>query len=277
MNAFLMRSRDLAWWLAPLVALLALAASMMDMAHGADAPAAQAAVAKPVVPELLPEYNIGGGPESRSETVNRTLFNPTRRPAPTPVQEAPKAQMQRGQFVLTGTTVVDGKATAFLREVKTGKSRRVTQGESLNGMSVTEVKPDRVKLTMGDESEEVTLKVIANPRSTPGAPPPPMVAGGAPAGSPGAPGVPQSGVIVDGPGVGQTPEQMAQQLLERRRAARARGDPTSPPVAPGPAGAPQANVNGGANAPAAAAQGTPATWADVFRQYQQRSGVAPQR
>src|SRR5581483_1369744 len=210
MNAFLMRSRDLAWWLAPLVALLALAASMMDMAHGADAPAAQAAVAKPVVPELLPEYNIGGGPESRSETVNRTLFNPTRRPAPTPVQEAPKAQMQRGQFVLTGTTVVDGKATAFLREVKTGKSRRVTQGESLNGMSVTEVKPDRVKLTMGDESEEVTLKVIANPRSTPGAPPPPMVAGGAPAGSPGAPGVPQSGVIVDGPGVGQTPEQMAQ-------------------------------------------------------------------
>jgi hypothetical protein len=274
MTLFSIRPRELLWWLAPLPALFAFAAAVMGSAHGADAPVVAPAAPKPVVPELLPEYSVGGGPETRADTVNRTLFNPTRRPAPTPVQEAPKPQMQRGQFVLTGTTVVEGKATAFLRDVKTGKSRRVAQGDNVNGLTVAEVKPDHVKLTMGDESEDVTLKVIANPRATPNPTPPALVAGALPAMVPGAP---QPGVVVDGPGVTQTPEQMAQQLLERRRAARARGEPATavnsdvpPPAAPG---APQTR----GNAPAAPAQGTSSTWADVFRQYQQRSGVAPQR
>ena len=37
---------------------------------------------KPVVTALLPEYAIAGGTAARAETVERTLFNPTRRPAP---------------------------------------------------------------------------------------------------------------------------------------------------------------------------------------------------
>ena len=52
-------------------------------------------------------------------TVERTLFNPTRRPgAAARSPTAAKPTMQRGQFALTGTMVVDGKATAFLREVE---------------------------------------------------------------------------------------------------------------------------------------------------------------
>ena len=74
--------------------------------------------------------------------------------------------MQRGQFALAGTLMVDGKATAFLREVQGGKSRRVTQGESINGMTVVEIKPDRVKLALGDESEELPLKIAKGPRTT---------------------------------------------------------------------------------------------------------------
>ena len=81
------------------------------------------------------------------------------------VAEAAKPRMQRGQFALTGTMVVDGKSTAFLREVAGGKSRRVQQGETINGMLVAEVKPDRVRLTLGDESEELVLKVATNPQA----------------------------------------------------------------------------------------------------------------
>ncbi len=66
--------------------------------------------------------------------------------------------MQRGQFALTGTTLIDGKSTAFLRETAGGKSRRVHQGETINGMTVAEVKPDRVRLTLGDESEDLVLQ-----------------------------------------------------------------------------------------------------------------------
>ena len=127
---------------------------------------AEPIVAKPVPVSLLPEFTIAGGLAARPETVARTLFNPTRRPAPPVVAEAPKPRMQRGQFALTGTLVVDGKSTAFLREVAGGKARRVLQGETINGLVVAEVKPDRVRLALGDESEELMLKVQTNPRPT---------------------------------------------------------------------------------------------------------------
>ena len=91
---------------------------------------------QPVSVALLPEYRINGGVDVRRETVNRTLFNPTRRPAPPAIATAAASSLQPGQFVLTGTTVVDKKATAFLREVNGGRSRRVQLGETINGMLV---------------------------------------------------------------------------------------------------------------------------------------------
>ena len=63
--------------------------------------------------------------------------------------------MQRGQFTLAGTLIVDGNSTAYLKEAASGKQRRVKQGEQVNGMTVAEVKPDRVRLTLGDEAEEL--------------------------------------------------------------------------------------------------------------------------
>ena len=276
MNAILDRARDLAWWVASLAALLLVVGVEVDWAHqvGPTALAAGAVSApKPVDPTLLPEYAIPGGVESRTETVNRTLFNPTRRPAPTPASpEAPKPQMARGQFALAGTTVVDGKSTAFLREVKTGKFRRVHQGDTIDGMLVTEVKPDRVKLAMGGDTEELVLKVAANPRPTP-ALPAPMAA------MPGQPPFVQPG---------QTPEQAAQLLLQRRRAARAaaaaRNANENPlvhlPAAPATSN-PAPVINGSAAraatptvaAPRASppAPGQPTTWADVFNRYQQQA------
>ena len=130
-----------------------------------------------MVASLLPEYAIVGGAGGHTEMVQRTLFNPTRRPAPAAL-EAGAGRLQRGQFALTGTLVIDGKSTAYLREVAGNKPRRVLAGDKINGMLVAEVKPDRVKLTLGDESEELMLKIATNPRPT--APPRRAAAAAAP-------------------------------------------------------------------------------------------------
>ena len=176
-----------AWWMVPLAVAIAFLGWETDWGR-ALAPVPEPAepiVAKPVPVSVLPDFTVAGGLAARPETVARTLFNPTRRPAPPVVAEAPKPTMKRGQFTLTGTLVVDGKSTAFLREVAGGKARRVLQGESINGLVVAEVKPDRVRLTMGDESEELILKVQTNPKPTAvaAAPPPVGAAGARPAGS----------------------------------------------------------------------------------------------
>ncbi|MEP7206589.1 MAG: hypothetical protein ABI920_06600 [Casimicrobiaceae bacterium] len=283
-HTLLNNARDLAWWLVPAATLFVIVGlEVRTLRHpaAAAAPESVPAVAKAVdaVPAVLPEYGITGSLESHQETVERPLFVPTRRPAPTPTQEVPKPTMPKGQFALTGTTVVDGKGTAFLREVKGGKFRRVQQGDTINGMRVSEVNHDRVKFVMGDESEELTLKVAVNPKPTPGIPvappgPPTAIAGGAAAGQP-----------------PQTPQQAAQTLIERRRAARAaaaQGQSAPPPPAQGnPQGtnglagrrsaAAAAQREAARDAPAATPGAAGGTWGDVFKQYQERAGTPPGR
>ena len=272
--------RELAWWVLPLGALAVILGVEVDWGQRSapPAPPASPATPAPVLATVLPEYTIPGGPDAHAETVDRTLFNPTRRPAPTPTVEAPKPQMPRGTFALTGTTVVEGKSTAFLRDVKTGRSRRVQEGDTIDGMKVAEVKPDRVKLTMHGESEDVTLKVATNPRPTPQ----PVVAAAPPAGPAGAPPAPPPGSIPSVAGAPAAPTD-AQTLLERRRAARAAQAAAAAAQAAHAAqaaqagGAPAAPALPGA-APAAGQPGQPgqpdqAGWAAVYRQYQQRSPV----
>lgn len=227
-------------WALPLAVLAVLLGWETDWGNAVESlPQPAAATApEPVVASLLPDYTIAGGVAARTETVQRTLFNPTRRPAPPMAQDGGPGRLQRGQFALTGTTVSQGRNTAFLREVAGNKSRRVQAGETINGILVTEVAPDRVKLVLGDETEELVLKVATNPRPTvaPAAPP----AAPAPvAAAPGAPAQPVTGVAQDA----------AQTLAERRRAARAAAaaasaaTPTAPPAAPAAPGAPAAAVD----------------------------------
>lgn len=219
MNPLLRRYGGLAVWL--------LAFAVVAVAIGRETqwgsqiivqpPAVDATRAAPVSVALLPEYQIEGGAEARRETVDRPAFVPTRRPSPPPVPPAAAApKMQRGQFMLTGTAVVDDKSIAFLKESAGGKARTVRTGETINGMTVAEVKADRVKLVMGSESEELTLKVAAGPRVTiqPAAPAPP--------GQPGAPGAPPvPGAPNQAAAAAAPPPDSDMSILERRRAARA--------------------------------------------------------
>jgi hypothetical protein len=169
------RARSWAWWLLPAVALGALIGWEIDWGrHLLRAPSAPAPIApKPVESAVLPEYSLEGGLAMRSETVNRTLFNPTRRPAPVLAAEGGLRRIQPGQFLLVGTAVTGDRKIAFLKEVSGGKARTVRQGDEINGMQVALVAADRVKLTAGDESEELTLKVARGPKTTLAAAPPP--------------------------------------------------------------------------------------------------------
>lgn len=158
-----------ALWLVPF-ALLALAIGAQtgwgsDLSPGplSEDPVVPA----PVTTAIAPEFRIDGGLDGMKSTVERPLFNATRRPAPPAVAEAAKPTIQRGQFVLTGTMITDKGAIAYLKEASgQGKARSVKKGESINGMTVAEVQPDRVRLALGDETEDLELKVAKGPKTT---------------------------------------------------------------------------------------------------------------
>jgi len=225
MPSFDARLRAWLIWLAPFVAVALLLGWETDWGRTLKrVPRLDTTVQpQPVSVALLPEFSVPGAADARRDTVERTLFNPTRRPAPpAPPPAAAAPTMPKGTFTLTGTTVVDGKATAFLREVNGGKVRRVQKGETVNGMLVDDVKPDRVRLTVAGDAEEVTMKIATGPRTTIQ----PAVAGPA-GGTAGPPGQP---MLVPGPGqpVAQAAppqppvvQDVADVLAQRRRAARA--------------------------------------------------------
>jgi hypothetical protein len=269
MTPAMYRWRSRLWWLVPALALgvlLGIELGWGRQVHRLPEPA-PVLEARPVTPTLLPEYKIEGGVAGRAETVNRTLFNPTRRPAPTVVADAGRSQIQRGQFVLTGTSLAGERNIAFLKEVAGGKSRTVRQGEQINGMLVAEVKPDRVRLTLGSDSEELVLKIAAGPRTTIG-PIPPVAAPPAPA-MPFGPSPPASQL-----GVPSAVRPDAAQVMEqRRRAARAATQAEgAPPVAPTPVPGPSTVLPGSAPA---AGQGTAASpdpaWNEVYERMRQRT------
>jgi len=250
------------WWLAPL-ALIAVAIVLeTQLGRGMNPqPPAEAPIEpKPVVTAMLPEYAIDGGAAARTDTVQRTLFNPTRRPAPTLASDKGASRMQRGQFTLAGTLIVDGNNTAYLKEASSGKQRRVKQGEQVNGMTVAEVRPDRVRLTLGDEAEEITLKVATNPRQTPAA----VASSTTPAGTP----MPVPMPAAAGPTVAGAPGNESVELARRRAAARAAaaGQAAAAPSTPAPTVA----------TPAGAAAPDPG-WADVGKALQENTPVGARR
>ena len=232
MTALSSSFRAMLWWLVPLEALAVLIGFEVDWGRGIRKPMPdEAPVApKPVATALLPDFQVEGGLAAHGETAGRTLFNPTRRPAPVQAAEGSKPRIARGMFALTGTVVVEGKSTAFLRETAGGKSRRVMQGETVNGMLVREVKADRVVLAQGDETEELTLKVAAGPKTTTQ----PAAAG------PVAAAVPAGAVPAVAPPPAAPPAAYPSTLAGRRAAARA-ADAARNAAAPAPPAAPPAD------------------------------------
>ncbi len=217
------RARNWAWWLVPTLLLGLLVGWEIDWGRQVvPVPSAPPPLdPKPVTPLLLPEYAIEGGLVANSETVSRTLFNATRRPAPALAGEGGPRTLKAGQFLLLGTALGGEHNIAFLKEVAGGKSRTVREGDKINGMLVAAVTAERVKLTLGDESEELVLKVARGPKTTLAAPPPPPVAAVTAAPAAGA-GAAAAGAPF-GRAAGGAPVPGRAQQVEAARAARRAG------------------------------------------------------
>ena len=165
--------RSVALWVVPFAIVLAILGWETGWGDGVSLPVPVAAPSapKPVDVVLMPEFKIDGGLAARKETVERVLFNATRRPAP-PANEAAggNGAMHKGKYTLTGTTVTGNVATAFLRETAGGKSYALHKSEKLDGMTITEITPESVKLTQGGDTEELHLKIAVGPKTTVQAP-----------------------------------------------------------------------------------------------------------
>src|SRR5437763_15236896 len=107
MSVLVRRWASLLWWVLPLIVLAGVLAWETEWGRHWDAtdPPVETAVGPTrVAGALLPEYRIEGQLAGHSETVNRTLFNPTRRPAPPAPADQNAATMKNGQYVLTCTS-----------------------------------------------------------------------------------------------------------------------------------------------------------------------------
>jgi hypothetical protein len=234
-------ARTWAIWFVPAVVLAGLVGWEIDWGRHIERtpPTSQSVEPKPVAAAVLPEYRIDGGLAAHSETVDRTLFNATRRPAPVLAGDNGPRRLKTGQFQLVGTTVTGERNIAFLKETAGGKSRTVRQGDEIEGMKVALVAPDRVRLTVGDESEELVLKVAPGPKTTLAAAPPPPGAPATPAAQgaaaraaraqgPASAGAAQAAAALAGAGQQQQNARAARRAA-RAAAAQAGGDGSMPP------------------------------------------------
>lgn len=136
---------------------------------------------------ILPPFTMPPIDPTYKETVERPLFSQTRRPNPPATAAAVIPAMEKGKYRLSGTSVGPELSTAFLVDLRSGKTWRVAKGGVVDptgsqGVMLDSVATTQVVLKLGEETEVLTLttsKSAAVPPSIPGAPQN-VVPGGAP-------------------------------------------------------------------------------------------------
>jgi hypothetical protein len=137
---------------------------------------------------ILPPFTMPPIDPTYKETVERPLFSQTRRPNPPATAVAAAPVMEKGRYRLSGTSVGPELSTAFLVDIKSGKTWRAIKGSVVDptgsqGVKLDSVETTQVVLKLGEETEVLSLitsKSAAIPPSIPGAPQN-AVPGGAPA------------------------------------------------------------------------------------------------
>jgi hypothetical protein len=139
----------------------------------------------PVEMALPPDFRLPAREKAYAGTLERPLFVPTRRKPPPPPPPPPPT-MKKGQFQLLGTTITDELRTAIVKEVAGGKVRQLQLNQTINGLLLEQIEPDRIVFTQYDDREELPLKIQQSPKA-----PPPAQKVGVPAAGMAAPNVPQ--------------------------------------------------------------------------------------
>ncbi len=110
---------------------------------------------------ILPPFTMPPIDPTYKETVERPLFSQSRRPNP-PSMVATAPAMEKGKYRLSGTSVSAELSTAFLVDLRSGKTWRVVKGSVVDptgsqGVKLDSVEGTQVVLKLGDETEVLTL------------------------------------------------------------------------------------------------------------------------
>ena len=141
--------------------------------------------------KILPEFSLPDKETGFPELLSRPVFSVSRRPTGAANKDA--GAMKKGQFALVGVLISPGQRSALLRDVVTNKTETVALIGLVRGLTLGDVKADRVVLRQGAESEELMLNVQTGPKSPaamknqatpPAVPAPPIPATSAPAAVP---------------------------------------------------------------------------------------------
>ena len=111
---------------------------------------------------ILPPFTMPPIDPAYKETVERPLFSQTRRPNPPATTATIVPAMEKGKYRLSGTSVGPELSTAFLVDLKSGKTWRVVKGglvdpTSSQGVKLDTVGATQVVLKLGDETETLSL------------------------------------------------------------------------------------------------------------------------
>ncbi len=111
---------------------------------------------------ILPPFTMPPIDPTYKETVERPLFSQTRRPNPPAAAVAAAPVMEKGKYRLSGTSVGPELSTAFLVDLKSGKTWRVVKGGLVDptgsqGVKLDSVNATQVILKLGEETETLSL------------------------------------------------------------------------------------------------------------------------
>jgi general secretion pathway protein N len=198
---------------------------------------------------MLPPFKLSALESGFSESAERPLFMPTRRPVPAATAVP---AMKRGQFQLVGTSrTKEFGDSAMLKDIATNKTSVVKVGTTIKDMTLESVGPDKVVLKLGEEAEELVMKAQAKPGASAGIPAarPPGAAAMPSQPSPAATSASAPGAGIFG---GASPASGPQPAMAQPAPSQiVPGAPGSPTVFPG---APGSNINAPAGSPGASAQ-----------------------
>lgn len=120
----------------------------------------------PIEITLPPDYHLPEREKTYTATLERPLFVPSRSPAPPPPPPPPPT-MKKGQFQLLGTTITDEMKAAIVKEVAGGRVRQINLNQTINGLRLEQIGPDRAVFTQYDDREELRLKIQPSPKAAP--------------------------------------------------------------------------------------------------------------
>jgi general secretion pathway protein N len=124
--------------------------------------------ARPAAPPTLADLDLSPI-ESFAETLNRPLFTATRRP-PSPLErlQGPRAaptpaaakgeRVILGKYVLRGVIVTPEQKLLLLKQLATGKSMRLKEGDALDDWRIASITADLLVLDKDGAQQKVPLK-----------------------------------------------------------------------------------------------------------------------